>query len=73
MLILAVLLWRLSLARELPAQAETMGVAIAVATLVSSPLTLKFFFPVPGLFPFAFAARLVARCFSGGRKAAANS
>ena len=73
MLMQAVLLWQLaSLAREWPDRVRPMIAAIAIANVVSAVLSLTFFFLVPALFSFAFAALLVAACFGGGRRGAAN-
>jgi len=73
MLMQTVLLWQFSsLARQRFDRVRRMVAVIAIANVVSALLTLKFLFLVPALFSFAFAALLVAACFGGGRKGAAN-
>ena len=73
MLMQAALLWQFSsLARQRFDRVRPMVAVIAIANVVSALLTLKFLFLVPALFSFAFAALLVAACFGGGRKGAAN-
>jgi len=73
MLMQAALLWQFSsLARQRFDRVRPMVAIIAIANVVSALLTLKFLFLVPALFSFAFAALLVAACFGGGRKGAAN-